>query len=70
MKPIMSERLLQQLQQHEGKWVVLFGTDDDMEKVAVGEDAADASEKAAEQGYDDPTLLKVLPANAAYVPLA
>jgi len=70
MKPMMSEQLLQQLQKHEGKWVALFGPDGEAEIVAVGDDAADANEKAAEKGYTETTLLKVLPANAAYVPQA
>ena len=69
MKPIMNEQLLQQLQEHEGKWVALFGPDGATQIVAVGVDASDASEKAAKKGYAETTLLKVLPANAAYVPL-
>ena len=52
------------------KWVALFGPDGEMEIVAVGEDASDASENAAKKGYRDTTLLKVLPADAAYVPFA
>jgi len=50
MKPIMSEALIQQLKEHEGEWVALFGLDGEMMIVASGEDAAEASEKAAKKG--------------------
>ena len=66
---MMNEQLLQQLQEHEGKWVALFGPDGDPEIVAVGDDAVDARENAIKRGYTEATLLKVLPADAAYVPL-
>ena len=66
----MSEALIQQLKEHEGEWVALFGLDGEMMIVASGEDAAEASEKAAKKGYRETTLLKVLPSDAAYVPLA
>jgi len=66
----MTEHLLQQLQNHEGKWVALFGPDGEMQIVAVGEDAAEATERAAKRGYRETTLLKVLPSEVAYVSLS
>lgn len=68
MKTIMTEQLAQHLQEHEGKWVALSGPDGEMEIVAVGADAAEASAQAAKQGYTETTLLKVLTSDAAYVP--
>jgi hypothetical protein len=66
----MKDELLQQLKMYEGKWVALLGTDDDMSVVAAGEDAAEATERAAKKGHTETTLLKVLPSEVAYVPFA
>ncbi len=70
MKSIMTEQLVQHLQENEGKWVALSGPDGELEIVAVGADAAEASEQAAKLGHTETTLLKVLPSDAAYVPLS
>lgn len=70
MKRIMNDELLQQLKKHEGKWVALFGPDEAPEIVAIGGDAADAARRATENGYAETTLLKVLPSEVAYVPMA
>jgi len=61
----MTEHLLQQPQKHEGKWVALFGPDEEMEIVAVGEDASEAADKAVKKGYVETTLLKLLPSEVA-----
>ena len=68
MKRMITEKLLQQLKDYEGRWVALSGPDDAMIVVASGDDAAEASEQAEESGYKDVTLMKVLPSGAAYVP--
>ena len=69
MKPMMNDRLAQQLKQNEGKWVALFGAGEEMVVVASGEDAVEAIEQAKKRGYADTTLMKVIPTDAAYVPL-
>jgi uncharacterized protein DUF5678 len=66
----MKDELLQQLKMYEGKWVALLGTEDDMTVVAAGEDAAEAIERAVKKGYTETTLLKILPSDVAYVPMA
>jgi len=70
MKPIMTKQLLQQLHKYQGKWVALFGSNQKTMIVAVGKDAVQASERAVKRGYKETTLLKVLPLEVAYVPLA
>ena len=48
----------------------MSGPDTAMNVVASGDDAAEASEEAEKSGYINATLMKVLPSDAAYVPLS
>jgi Family of unknown function (DUF5678) len=66
----MNDELLQQVKKYEGKWVALFGSDEEMEIVAIGEDAAEVSEHAAEKGYTETILLRVLPPDISNIPFA
>ena len=68
MKPILNEGLLVQLRDYEGRWVALSSNNDAAIVVASGDDAFEASEQAKKNGYNDVTLMKVLPSGAAYVP--
>jgi uncharacterized protein DUF5678 len=66
----MNDELLQQLKKYESKWVALYGSGVEMQVVAVGEDAGEASDRASQKSYPETTLLKVHPADAVYVTLA
>jgi hypothetical protein len=68
MQLIMTERLLEQLHQYEGRWVALFDVDGEMQVVASGDDALVARDEAANKGYTEATLMKVLQYDTAYVP--
>jgi uncharacterized protein DUF5678 len=58
MKRIMNQPLLQELKKYKGKWIALFGSDDEIEIVPASDDAAEASEAAAKKDYRETTLLK------------
>lgn len=67
---IHPDQLLEQLRAYEGKWVAVLELEDETKVVASGNDACEAKEEAEKKGYADVALLKVLPFDAAYVPLA
>lgn len=63
----MKEELLQQLSKYQGKWVALFGPEESMEIVGVGEDAVEAVDQATRAGYSETALLKVRHSDVAYI---
>lgn len=63
---MQTNTLLEQLRQHEDRWVALL--EPDKKVVGSGADASAARADAAKRGYPDVILLKVLPFDAGYVP--